>query len=137
MKDIHFNNWVTDTSSQNFHKFFDNIHYHNIHRQTWCKLWNISSKHLQQFYETSSTILWNISSSHQIIFENRSSKLFKHFIECRSSSQHLFQHSFHISFQQTMKQYFITTIEWQIFHNILSKYFITTNWVTDISQHTF
>ena len=73
----------------------------------------------QQTWYRSSTILHHI-------FNNRSSKLFKHFIECRSSSQHLFQHSFHISFQQFMKQYFITTIEWQIFHNILSKYFITT-----------
>ena len=91
-------------------------------QQTWCKLWNTSSTHLQQFFNT--------SSSHQIIFENRSSKLFKHFIECRSSSQHLFQHSFHISFQQ----YFITTIEWQTFHPSYITYF-HNSFTTILSQY--
>ena len=79
--------------------------------------------------------IFNTSSIHHIIFENRASK---HFIECRSSSQHLFQHSFHTSFNNlwnnsssqqlsdrhfihhtsytftTLSKYFITTIEWQI-----------------------
>ena len=95
--------------------------------QIMIQIFNNSSTHLQHIFNTSSTILWNnsmkqffnTSSSHQIIFENRSSKLFKHFIKCRSS--------FHISFQQFMKQYFITTIEWQIFHHILYH----NNWVTD------
>ena len=90
-------------------------------------------------YETILQHIFNIHftlhSTHQIIFENRSSKLFKHFIKCRSSSQHLFQHSFHISSHTLSQQlsdryfitYFITTIEWQIFHHILHH----NNWVTD------
>ena len=88
--------------------------------QIMIQIFNNSSTHLQHIFNTSSTYLqhifnnsmkqfFNTSSSHQIIFENRSSKLFKHFIKCRSS----FHISSHTLSQQLSDRYFIT-------------YFITT-----------
>ena len=123
--------WVTDYSSLRFN--FIQIWRITLHIFIELFLRNDLIKFIQtlqtfrQFFITSST--------QHIIFENRASK---HFIECRSSSQHLFQHSFHTSFNNlwnnsssqqlsdrhfihhtsytftTLSKYFITTIEWQI-----------------------
>ena len=86
--------------------------------QTWCKLWYTSSTHLQHIFITSST--------QHTIFENRSSKLFKHFIVCRSSSQHLFQHSLSDRHFIHHASHTFTTLSqhtFQILHH--------NNWVTD------
>ena len=74
----------------------------------------------RQFFITSST--------QHIIFENRASK---HFIECRSSSQHLFQHSFHTSFNNLWNN--------SSSQQLSDRHFIhhTLHTFTTLSQHTF
>ena len=119
MKDIHFNNWVTDTSSQNFHKLFDNIHYHNILRQ-----YSLSQT-LRQ------TLKWQIInrcinevSQQSISMLNYSTSLLQ-YLHLNTSSD----------YETVMKQFFIAK---HLIINWVTKHLITTstNWVTDISSNS-
>ena len=112
MKDIHFNNWVTDTLSQNFHKFFDDIHYHNIHRQTL--KWQIINRCINEVSQQSISMLNYSTSLLQYLHLN-------YWVTDSSSD-----------YETVMKQFFITKhlitkhslttssqlqqTEWQIFH---------------------
>ena len=112
MKDIHFNNWVTDTSSQNFH----NIHYHNIHRQTL--KWQIINRCINEVSQQSISMLNYSTSLLQYLHLN-------YWVTDSSSD-----------YETVMKQFFIT--KHLITKHLITKHFITTstNWVTDISLNS-
>ena len=109
---IYHNNWVTDTSSQNFHKFFDNIHYHNILRQPL--KWQIINRCINEVSQQSISMLNYSTSLLQYLHLN-------YWVTDSSSD-----------YETVMKQFFITK-------HLITEHLITTstNWVTDISQHTF
>ena len=102
--------------------------------QTWCKLWNISSTHLQQFYETSSTIYETILQHIFITYFHNSSttnysrlghKTFIHNLWCNTLSQYfhnLWCNTFTTIHSQFMMQYFITILSQQ-FIKLFSKTF--------------
>ena len=108
---IYHNNWVTDTSSQNFHKFFDNIHYHNILRQPL--KWQIINRCINEVSQQSISMLNYSTSLLQYLHLN-------YWVTDSSSD-----------YETVMKQFFITK-------HLITEHLITnsTNWVTDISQHT-